>query len=221
MEDVLTQVNDPNIVLETIISRETYLKTKRPEKPSDESSSRKQLKSTNLKPPGWSYNTYSDFTRESFIDRMLESPQEHGLIAKIAKDLNINYRTAVRWWHFYEETEEIAYKKSELNSGRISSFTAEHNKHINELLDNDPQLYSDDIIKSLTEQFEGCKISKAQMNTHLRNTMLITIKKPTFEPEVKTQLKIYRQDMHGLWTGETQTWILQETASLLMKPVFI
>ena len=52
MEDVLTQVNDPIIVLETIISRETYLKTKRPEKPSDETSSRKQLKSTNLKSPG-------------------------------------------------------------------------------------------------------------------------------------------------------------------------
>ncbi|KAI8884497.1 hypothetical protein K501DRAFT_128299, partial [Backusella circina FSU 941] len=38
MEDVLTQVNDPNIVLETIISRETYLKTKHPEKLLDETS---------------------------------------------------------------------------------------------------------------------------------------------------------------------------------------
>ncbi|KAI8884498.1 hypothetical protein K501DRAFT_182028 [Backusella circina FSU 941] len=72
---------------------------------------------------------------------MLESLQEHGLIAKFVRDLNINYRTAVGWWHFYEETEEILYKKSELYSYRISSFTAEHSKHINELLDNDPQLY--------------------------------------------------------------------------------
>jgi hypothetical protein len=63
------------------------------------------------------YNDYSDFTRETFIDRMLESPQEHGLVAKVARNLNIKYRTALRWWHIYEETEEIAYKKSEQNSG--------------------------------------------------------------------------------------------------------
>jgi hypothetical protein len=37
MKDVLTQVDDPNIVLETI----TYLNAKRPEKTSDESSAKK------------------------------------------------------------------------------------------------------------------------------------------------------------------------------------
>ena len=116
-----------------------------------------------------SYNDYSDFTRETFIDCMLESPKEHGLVAKIARNLNIKYRTALRWWHIYEETEEIAYKKSEQNSCPKSSFTIEHNKYINELLDNDPQLHSDDIIKSLTERFEGFSISKSHMNTHMRN----------------------------------------------------
>ncbi|KAI7867958.1 hypothetical protein BDF14DRAFT_1725650, partial [Spinellus fusiger] len=51
MEDVLTQADDPNIVLETITSRETYLNAKRPEKTSDESSAKKQPKSNNLSPP--------------------------------------------------------------------------------------------------------------------------------------------------------------------------
>ncbi|KAI8094804.1 hypothetical protein BDF21DRAFT_322458, partial [Thamnidium elegans] len=32
MEDVLTHVDDPNIVLETITSRQTYLSVKRPKK---------------------------------------------------------------------------------------------------------------------------------------------------------------------------------------------
>jgi hypothetical protein len=32
MEDVLTHVDDPSIVLETITSRQTYLSVKRPEK---------------------------------------------------------------------------------------------------------------------------------------------------------------------------------------------
>ena len=40
-------------------------------------------------------------------------------------------------------------------------------------------------MKSLTEQFEGFTISKSQLNNHLRNTMLITIKKPLFEPEIR------------------------------------
>ncbi|OBZ89590.1 hypothetical protein A0J61_02362 [Choanephora cucurbitarum] len=32
VEDFLTRINDPNIVLETITNRETYLNAKRPEK---------------------------------------------------------------------------------------------------------------------------------------------------------------------------------------------
>ncbi|CEI86109.1 hypothetical protein RMCBS344292_00558 [Rhizopus microsporus] len=119
---------------------------------------------------------------------MLENPQERGLVAKIARNLNINYRTALRWWKYYEGTEEVAYKKSEQNSGLKSSFTTEHNEYIKELLDNDPQLYSDDIINSLTERFEDFTISKSQLNNHLRNTMLITVKKPMFEPEVRNSV---------------------------------
>jgi hypothetical protein len=158
------------------------LNAKHSEKTFDESSAKKQPKSSNLSPPVKSYNDCSDFTWETFIDCMLESPQEHGLVAKVARNLNIKYLTALRWWHIYEETEEIAYKKSEKNSGQESSFTIEHYKYINELLDNNPQLYLDDIIKSLTKRFEGFSISKSQMNTHLRNTMLIiTVKQPTFE----------------------------------------
>ncbi|KAI7863970.1 hypothetical protein BDF14DRAFT_1707187, partial [Spinellus fusiger] len=79
MEDVLTHVHDPNIVLETITSRQTYLSVKRPEKIAEESSVKKQSKPSKLKPSVKLYNNYSDFTRETFIDRMLENPQERGL----------------------------------------------------------------------------------------------------------------------------------------------
>ncbi|ORE01002.1 hypothetical protein BCV72DRAFT_253335 [Rhizopus microsporus var. microsporus] len=160
MEDVLTHVDDPNIVRETMTSRQTYLSVKRPEK----------IPSVKL------CNNYSDFTRETFIYRMLESPQARGIVAKVAKDLNINYCTA---------TEEVAYKKFEENNGPKCSFTTEHNEYIKEQLDNDPQLYSDDIINSLTKRFEVFTISKSQLNNHLRNIMLITVKKPMFEPEIR------------------------------------
>jgi hypothetical protein len=98
MEDVLTHVDDPNIVLETITSQQTYLSVKRPEKIAEESSVKKQSKPSNLKPSVKLYNNDSDFTREMFIDRMLENPQERGLAVKVARDLNSNYRTALRWW---------------------------------------------------------------------------------------------------------------------------
>ncbi|PHZ14592.1 uncharacterized protein RHIMIDRAFT_235359 [Rhizopus microsporus ATCC 52813] len=119
---------------------------------------------------------------------MLESPQERGIVAKFAKDLNINYCTALIWWKYYEGAEEVAYKKFEENNGPKSSFTTEHNEYIKEQLDNGPQLYSDDIINSLTKRFEVFTISKPQLNNHLRNIMLITVKKPMFEPEIRNSV---------------------------------
>ena len=66
MEDVLTQSDDPNVILETITSQKTYLSVKRPEKTVEESSPKKQLK---IKVPDSdrSYKNYSDFTKEAFI----------------------------------------------------------------------------------------------------------------------------------------------------------
>ncbi|PHZ12586.1 uncharacterized protein RHIMIDRAFT_251537 [Rhizopus microsporus ATCC 52813] len=74
MKDVLMQANVPNIVLETITNRETYLNAKRPEKTSDETLSKKQSRSSEMNLPVKPYNNYNDFTRESFNYRMLESP---------------------------------------------------------------------------------------------------------------------------------------------------
>lgn len=50
------------------------------------------------------------------------------------------------------------------------------------------QLYLGDIINSLTGRFEDFTISKSQRNSHLLNTMLITVTKPMFEPEVRNSL---------------------------------
>lgn len=56
------------------------------------------------------YKDYNDQTRELFIDRMIEGPMERGKVTLHAKDLGINPRTAMRWWKYYEETGEVAYK---------------------------------------------------------------------------------------------------------------
>ncbi|KAG1186008.1 hypothetical protein G6F46_009150 [Rhizopus delemar] len=79
----------------------------------------------------------SDFTRETFIDRMLEQPVERGVVSRVANHLNIHSRTALRWQHLDNETEQMAYKRSEQDDGPKSTFTAVHNAYIYELLDND------------------------------------------------------------------------------------
>lgn len=116
---------------------------------------------------------------------MLESPEERGKVTQYAKELGIHPRTAKRWWDFYKETEEVPYKQSKTNNGAKSAFKVEHQEYIKELLDEDPQLFAEDIIESLTKQFMDFTISKTQLNHHLKNTMLITVKRPIFEPEVR------------------------------------
>ena len=108
----MTDVSDPNIVLENITSREKYLNAKCPEKSRVPTSTKKQSKHEELR-KATSYKNYNDLTRETFIDRMLEQPVERGVVSRVAKDLNINYRTALKWWYLYNGTEEVAYKKSE------------------------------------------------------------------------------------------------------------
>ncbi|KAG1138111.1 hypothetical protein G6F37_010649 [Rhizopus arrhizus] len=113
---------------------------------------------------------------------MIESPTERGKVTLHAKDLGINPHTAMRWWKHYQETGKLAYKKSQRNSGRPNSLTPEHEQHIQQIVEKDSQLCADDIIDSLKSQFEELKISKSQMNHHLRNYILISIKMPTFNP---------------------------------------
>ncbi|GAA5815419.1 hypothetical protein MFLAVUS_008927 [Mucor flavus] len=86
MEGVLTEVNDPNIVRETIT---------RVAKPLSDGI----------------HKDCSDQAREIFIDRMIEGPLERGKVTSHAKNLGINPRTAMRWWKHYQETGEVAYKK--------------------------------------------------------------------------------------------------------------
>lgn len=183
IEDVLTQITYPNIVLETIATQSSYLEAR---KSSEEKNVKKiddiEPKSVTKPKLENMYNDYSDNTREVFIDRMSESSEERGRIVRFAKDLGVEPRTVRRRWKRYQVTNEVPYKLSKINVGRPSSFTTEHETYIREILDEDPQLYSEDIIGELSKEFMGFSITKTQLNHHLRNNMLVTIKKPTFEP---------------------------------------
>src|SRR6478735_8313479 len=94
--------------------------------------------------------------------------------------LEFNPRTAMHWWKHYQETGKVVYKKLQRSPGQPNSLIPEHEKHIQQIVENDLQLCADDIINSLISQFEDLKISKSQMNHYLRNNMLISIK-PNFD----------------------------------------
>lgn len=134
------------------------------------------------------YNDYSDRERERFIDRMIEVPEERGNITMFARELAIDPRTAERWWKSYKKTGEVPYKKSKINSGPKISITAKHEEYIERLIDQDPQLFAEDIIEDLAKQFEDFSISKSRLNHYLKNNMQITIKKPTFEAEIRNSV---------------------------------
>ncbi|KAG1321405.1 hypothetical protein G6F62_010837 [Rhizopus arrhizus] len=112
---------------------------------------------------------------------MIENPTERGKVTLHAKDLGINPRTAMRWWKHYQETRKVLHKNLQRNPGRPDLLTTEHEQHIQQIVKKDSRLCADNIIDSLKSQFEDLKISKSQMNHHLRNNMFISIKQ-TFDP---------------------------------------
>ncbi|KAG0744301.1 hypothetical protein G6F57_009623 [Rhizopus arrhizus] len=99
---------------------------------------------------------------------MIEGPTERGKVTLHAKDLGINPRTTMRWWKHYQETGKIAYKKSQKNPGRSNPLAPEHEQYIQQVIQKDSQLCDDDVIDSLKLQFKDLKISKSQMNHHLK-----------------------------------------------------
>ncbi|KAG1148812.1 hypothetical protein G6F37_003843 [Rhizopus arrhizus] len=93
---VSTEITNPNIVFETITSRQTYLANKPAEKYVVEKEA-KETKNLDAKPAKPAvYNTYTDKQREDFINRMIENSEEKRNITKFAKELLINPRTAER-----------------------------------------------------------------------------------------------------------------------------
>ena len=109
----------------------------------------------------------------------------------------------MRLWKHCQETEKVVYKKLQRNPGRPNSLTPEHEQHIQQIVEKDSQLCADDIILSRKSQFEDLKISKSQMNHHLRNNKLISIKKSIFDPMTRdsdNNLQT-RYDWYMKWKG--------------------
>ena len=95
MEDVMSTIDDPNIVLETLVDHSSYMKNKPLEKQPTENK-----KSTTSKPVKVaSKRTNADYginQRTTFIDRMIELPVGQRYAAVVGRELGVEERTAQR-----------------------------------------------------------------------------------------------------------------------------
>ncbi|ORE10768.1 hypothetical protein BCV72DRAFT_199018 [Rhizopus microsporus var. microsporus] len=111
VENVLTYIIDPNIVLTTLTSQAAYLAAK-PEDIKDtemEDVAANKVKLAKA-PVNSTYRNYDDHTREEFIDRVIEGPVKRGRMSAVARELGIKNSIAKRWWEHYQETVEVPYK---------------------------------------------------------------------------------------------------------------
>ncbi|EIE91082.1 hypothetical protein G6F55_000512 [Rhizopus delemar] len=187
MDGVLTNVTNLQITLETLPNRETYIQAQKAILASV--AAENEEKKPALTPKNSSvvetsskmYNQYSNHQRDLFITKMIESATERGIAAKVARSLGIEVREGQKWRKHYRETGGVPYKKSVDNQGRKKKITPEHDQFIRDLVDNDPQIFAEDIVDQLVQQFDNVSISKSHMNNYLKSELCMAIKKPIFE----------------------------------------
>jgi hypothetical protein len=186
MEEVFTEIKDPRIFLETIISHDQYQKNKPKESKKktlveNEGSLTAAKKSTSKKTGSTSYLVYNDHQRNTFIDRMIEQPVGNRDAKNTGIELGIHPRTAQRWWTIYEETGEVPYKKSTKNKGRPLCFTQEHKIRVQELIDDNPQTSVTEVVDDLIAKFEDFSMSKSGVHQHMKTTCSLSVQVPRFE----------------------------------------
>ncbi|KAI7900083.1 uncharacterized protein BX663DRAFT_440023, partial [Cokeromyces recurvatus] len=97
------------------------------------------------------------------------------------------------------------YKLLEKNAGCKSSFTFEHEEYIQNLLDEDSQLYTEDVINNLSKHFMEVSISKTQLIHRFEKQHTSANQKAyiwTPKPEALSAI-IYRQNTNGSWNGKS------------------
>ncbi|KAG1136496.1 hypothetical protein G6F37_012133 [Rhizopus arrhizus] len=133
MEDILTDISDSNVVLETVASQESCLSLKPAEKEITAKDMTKRAVEV-VKPIDNSvYKDYDDQTREMFIDRMIEGPIERGsgiVCKRLWNKLSYCYVLV----ETLPRNRGDSLKKSQRNPGRSNSFTPEHEQHIQQIV---------------------------------------------------------------------------------------
>ncbi|KAI9338401.1 hypothetical protein BD770DRAFT_431702 [Pilaira anomala] len=117
MEDVMSTIDDPNIVLETLTTS-------------------KQVKL----PQRGQIQTISINQRRSFIDRMIELSVVGQRYVAVGRERRTNCLAMMEKLRRDWQSADQKKKKTTRNPGRINNFTGEHRAHVFKLVDDDPQV---------------------------------------------------------------------------------
>ncbi|ORE12625.1 hypothetical protein BCV71DRAFT_280559 [Rhizopus microsporus] len=117
---------------------------------------------------------------------------EQGLsLRKAAAQLSIPHSTAQSWKKKYEMGEDVLKEKKE--AGRPAILNEEHQKYLLDLVDDNPFLVLDQMMESLTSQFEGLEISKTSLYNFVKKECKISVKRAYFYLQNRNSLEKLRE----------------------------
>ncbi|CEG71153.1 hypothetical protein RMATCC62417_06936 [Rhizopus microsporus] len=190
------KVDDAQYSLEQLTNYYHYMDLKPPEKPmkiieetEEESTAHGYIvERTTLR----SNRKYTNSDKERFFFSMYEQ----GLsLRKAAAQLSIPHSTAQSWKKKYEMGEDV-FKRKE-GSGRPQDRPAilneEHQKYLLDLVDDNPSLVLDQMMESLTSQFEGLEISKTSLYNFVKKECKISVKRAYFYSVDRNSLEKLRE----------------------------
>lgn len=99
-----------------------------------------------------------------------------------AAELKIPKSTAYDWKKKYEEGSDVFSRKegSGRPKGRPAILNEEHQKYLVEMIDENPSLVLDQMMDSLTSQFEDLKVSKTTLYDFIKKKCKISVKRAYF-----------------------------------------
>lgn len=141
---------------------------------------------------GKRYNSYSDMQKEQFFFLYHEKLLTAG---KAAAKLGIPRSTAYTWVKKNEEepSDEIQQRKvPKAGGGRPRLLNETHQQHLTAFIDDNPSVTLDQMMTSLTDQFDGLNVSKSTLYRFVRDHCSITSKKAHFHSKDRNNLSSKR-----------------------------
>ncbi|CEG84661.1 hypothetical protein RMATCC62417_18430 [Rhizopus microsporus] len=140
-----------------------------------------------LKPPEKTIRIKIEEPEEEMTDRQtlghrIASREYRLSLRKAAAELKIPPSTVQGWKKKFEDGDDVFTRKegSDRPRGRSAILKEEHQKHLIELIDENPSLVLDQMMESLTSQFENLKVSRTLLYDFIKKKYNISVKRAYF-----------------------------------------
>ncbi|CEP16997.1 hypothetical protein [Parasitella parasitica] len=177
------EIDNEQYPLEQLTSYDQYLDLKPPEKATimkiEEREEESAVEENAENRITTTYRSYKDSEKEKFFYYLYEKGMS---IRGAAAELKIPKSTAYEWKKKFEEGGDVFTRKegSGRPVGRPAILNEEHQKYLVEMIDENPSLVLDQMMDSLTSQFEGLQISKTAFYNFVKDKCRISVKRAYF-----------------------------------------